>query len=57
MVRLLGGFHVDWGLKVGVLLNLGLGSLRKCHLGCILRQNSLKSRLSSGSLILFWIGE
>ena len=52
-MTVVGGFHVDLGLKTAVVLNSGVGSLRKCHLRRILRQKSSKSSLSFGSFILF----
>ena len=49
----LGGFHPDLGLKAGISLKLLVSSFRKFYLHLILRENSSKSFLSSGSYKVF----
>ena len=46
------GFHTDFGLETGVPLNLSNGLFQKIYLHTILNDNSSKSSLNSGSLLL-----
>ena len=51
----LGGFQDDLVWNAGFSLKSNIGSLRKCHLILIRRQNFPKSDLNSGSLIFLWV--